>query len=417
MEAPAKDAGAGGGVSRFLTRRTLGCLVLAVLALDVLAYVAAPPAEPGAASGTACAYPVCFIDGNLELPAPHVIVDLDPANPTPTGPLVVGFWPSITSTLFTMWIVILLVLGMAIVMTRRRDVIPGRLQNAAELAYESLENFALSLGGERARPYVPWFAGLFIFIVAGNWIGLVSPVGKLEELRAPTSDVNVTVGLALVSFTVFQAEGFRKLGVGGYLGKFFPLSEFRNGVGAGVIALFVGLIELLLEFIKPVTLSMRLFGNIYGGEVALGVVTGLTVAILPVALYGLEFLLNLVQALIFSVLSLMFILIATEGPRPAGTCHARQPLEGVVRHHQTPGEPRRQEGEPPMDHLGAGLAALGVIGPGIGIGILAGLSSSAISRNPDAASQIRGLAIILAAFAEGLGVLAVVVGLLAIFIK
>jgi F-type H+-transporting ATPase subunit a len=108
-------------------------------------------------------------------------------------------------------------------------------------------------------------------------------------------------------------EGFRKLGVGGYLGKFFPLYEFRNGVGAGVIALFVGLIELLLEFIKPITLSMRLFGNIYGGEVALGVVTGLTVAILPVALYGLEFLLNLVQALIFSVLSLMFILIATEG--------------------------------------------------------------------------------------------------------
>jgi F-type H+-transporting ATPase subunit a len=317
MEAPTEGAGQGGGVSRFLTRRTLGLLVLAVLALDVLAYVAVPPAEPGAASGTACAYPVCFIDGNLELPAPHVIVDLNAANPTPSGPLEVGFWPSITSTLFTMWIVIVLVLGMAIGMTRRRDVIPGLLQNAAELAYESLENFALSLGGERARPYVPWFAGLFIFIVAGNWIGLVSPVGKLEELRAPTSDVNVTLGLALVSFTVFQAEGFRKLGVGGYLGKFFPFYEFKNGVGAGIIALFVGLIELLLEFIKPVTLSMRLFGNIYGGEVALGVVTGLTVAVLPVALYGLEFLLNLVQALIFSVLSLMFILIATEGHEQA----------------------------------------------------------------------------------------------------
>ena len=313
MGVPAKGAREGGGVSRFLTRRTLVVLVLAVLAVDILAYLVVPPAEPAAASGTACAYPVCFINGNLELPAPHVIVDLDPSNPTPTGPLVVGFWPSITSTLFTMWIVILLVLGLSITMTRRRDVIPGRLQNAAELAYESLENFAISLGGERARPYVPWFAGLFIFIVAGNWIGLVSPVGKLEELRAPTSDVNVTLGLALVSFTVFQVEGFRKLGVGGYLGKFFPLYEFRAGVGAGVIALFVGLIELLLEFIKPVTLSMRLFGNIYGGEVALGVVTGLTVAILPVALYGLEFLLNLVQALIFSVLSLMFILIATEG--------------------------------------------------------------------------------------------------------
>ncbi len=313
MEGPARGARGAGTVSRFLTRRTLGYLVLAVLALDVLAFLAIPPAEKGEASGTTCAYPVCFINGNLELPAPHVILDLDAANPTPTGPLVVGFWPSITSTIFTMWIVILLVLGLSIGMTRRRDVIPGRLQNAAELAYESLENFAVSLGGDRARPYVPWFAGLFIFIVAGNWIGLVSPVGKLEELRAPTSDVNVTLGLALVSFTVFQVEGFRALGVGGYLGKFFPLYEFRNGVGAGIIALFVGLIELLLEFIKPITLSMRLFGNIYGGEVALGVVTGLTVAILPVALYGLEFLLNLVQALIFSVLSLMFILIATEG--------------------------------------------------------------------------------------------------------
>jgi len=70
-----------------------------------------------------------------------------------------------------------------------------------------------------------------------------------------------------------------------------------------------------------------------------------------------------------------------------------------------------------MDHIGAGLAAMGVIGPGIGIGILAGLSSQAIGRNPDAAGQVRGLAIILAAFAEGLGVLAIVVGLLAIFIS
>jgi F-type H+-transporting ATPase subunit c len=69
-----------------------------------------------------------------------------------------------------------------------------------------------------------------------------------------------------------------------------------------------------------------------------------------------------------------------------------------------------------MENIGA-LAALGVIGPGIGIGILAGLAASAMGRNPDAAGEIRGLAIILAAIAEGLGVLAVVVGLLAIFIK
>lgn len=70
-----------------------------------------------------------------------------------------------------------------------------------------------------------------------------------------------------------------------------------------------------------------------------------------------------------------------------------------------------------LEHFGAGLAAIGVIGPGIGIGILGGLAAGAIGRNPDAGGQIRGLAIILAGFAEGLGVLAIVVGLLTIFIK
>jgi len=74
----------------------------------------------------------------------------------------------------------------------------------------------------------------------------------------------------------------------------------------------VGLIELLLEFVKPVTLAMRLFGNIYGGEVALAVMTALLIAVVPVALYFLEVILNFAQALIFSVLTLMFTLIAVE---------------------------------------------------------------------------------------------------------
>ena len=137
-------------------------------------------------------------------------------------------------------------------------------------------------------------------------------LARVELLRAPTSDVNITIGLALVSFIYFEYQGFRRLGVGGYLGKFFPLYEFRAGIGAGIIALFVGLVELMLEFVKPVTLSMRLFGNIYGGEVALGVITALTIAFIPVGLLGLEVMLNAIQALIFSVLTLIFITLAIE---------------------------------------------------------------------------------------------------------
>ena len=120
------------------------------------------------------------------------------------------------------------------------------------------------------------------------------------------------IGLALVSFLYFEFQGFRRLGVRGYLGKFFRYTSSATASAAGAIALFVGLVELMLEFVKPVTLSMRLFGNIYGGEVALGVITALTIAFIPVALLGLEVMLNAIQALIFSVLTLIFITLAIE---------------------------------------------------------------------------------------------------------
>ena len=112
-------------------------------------------------------------------------------------------------------------------------------------------------------------------------------------------------------------------------GKFFPVYEFKHGIGAGVIAMFVGLIEFMLEFVKPVTLSMRLFGNIYGGEVALGVITALTIAIIPVGLIGLELMLNAIQALIFSVLTLMFIVLAIESHHEEEGQVAEEALDAI----------------------------------------------------------------------------------------
>jgi F-type H+-transporting ATPase subunit a len=292
--------------------RRLGLLAVAVVVLDILAVIFLPPFPSGGQQGDACAYPTCFITGTLELPPPHTVIDLDPANPLPSGSVVIGFHPSISSTILTMWIVMAVLILLAFVATRGMKLIPNRLQNLVEFAYEGLENFGIGMGGAAAKPYIPLFTGFFLLILFCNWSGLIPPVGKVEDLRAPTSDVNITLGLALVSFCYFEFQGFRKHGVRGYLGRFFPLYEFRNGIGAGIIAMFVGLIELMLEFVKPVTLSMRLFGNIYGGEVALAAITALTLAVLPVALLGLEVMLNFIQALIFSILSLMFIVLAIE---------------------------------------------------------------------------------------------------------
>jgi F-type H+-transporting ATPase subunit a len=286
-------------------------LIVGVIVLDILAAIVVPP-FPAGAPGQPITGIGDLIQANLELPAPHVVYDFAPNDPVPPGALVFNH-PSISSPIFTMWWVELFLIVAAIAMTRGLKLLPGRAQNVIEWAYESLENWAVGLGGSGARRHVPLFATFFLFILFANWSGLLPFFGRIEDFRAPTSDVNVTLGLALVAFGYFHYQGFRTLGVRGYLGKFFVFSGFKEGLGAGLIALFVGLIEFMLEFIKPITLSMRLFGNIFGGEVALGVITALTIAVVPVAMLGLEVLLNFVQALIFSTLTLMYTIIAMEG--------------------------------------------------------------------------------------------------------
>jgi F-type H+-transporting ATPase subunit a len=303
-EVPAKPAGRGVSQRWFL-------IIGAVIVANIAAFILFPPFPKGGEPGQECAYPACFINGTLEFPAPHVVWDFAPSSAPAAGDLIT-FHPSISSTILTMWIVMVVVLTGAILMARPRRLIPGRAQNVFEWFYEFMGDFGLGLSGPTGKPYIPLFLAFFLLILFNNWVGLIPPVGRIDELRAPSSDVNITIGLALVAFIVFEAEGFRKLGFRGYLGKFFPLYEFKHGIGAGIIALFVGLVELMLEFVKPVTLSMRLFGNIYGGEVALGVMTALTIAFIPVGLYGLELMLNAIQALIFSVLTLMFIVLAIE---------------------------------------------------------------------------------------------------------
>ncbi len=285
--------------------------VVGVVALVVVGWIVSPPFPPGGHPGERITFPIDAIEANFELPRPHIVLDLTPGS-APSNALVT-FDPTISSTLFTGWLVMIVITALAVLFSRGVRLVPSGPQNALEYVYEGLANFATSIGGPVARRYLPIFAALFVFILLSNWSGIVPGVGRLEFLRAPTSDLNVTIGLAVFSFFLFMGEGIRQLGFRGYFGKFFSLRPFREeGLFAGIIALYVGLIEFALDFVRPVTLSMRLFGNIYGGEVALGVITALTIAVVPVLMVSLEVLLNFMQALIFSVLSLMYVLISIE---------------------------------------------------------------------------------------------------------
>jgi len=295
-------AAVAGGPVRNL-RAILLVLVAATIVVAIAGFVLVPPFPPGE-PGAPFQYPGDAIRANFELPAPAVLLDLDPSSP-PDRTSIVTWDLTVSSSLFTSWIVMAVVLLLAFLLSRGVSLVPSRPQNALEYAYEGLANFATSLGGPGARRYVPVFVALFLYILLGSWSGLLPFFGRTEQLRAPTSDVNMTIGLALVAFSMFHIEGVRNLGFRGYFGKFFTLR-------GGPIGLFVGVLEFFLEFVKPVTLAMRLFGNIYAGEIAVGVITGLTFVILPVAMVGLEFLLNFMQALIFSILTLMFTLIAVE---------------------------------------------------------------------------------------------------------
>ena len=128
-------------------------------------------------------------------------------------------------------------------MTRGGKLIPGRGQNVFECVLRVPERLR-DRPGRRRRPgrTSRSSSAFFLLILFCNWVGLVPPVGKVELLRAPSSDVNITIGMALVSFLDLpRSRGSDTSASRGYLGKFFPVYEFKNGIGAGIIAMFVGL--------------------------------------------------------------------------------------------------------------------------------------------------------------------------------
>jgi F-type H+-transporting ATPase subunit a len=284
------------------TKRTLLLAAVAVILLDAVAIIA----FGGVGLNN---FPGDVIKRALEPIVPHTVIDLG-GDPNHAASLF-DFYPSITGSIIMSWIVMAVVIIPLTIAARRLKEIPTGAQNVLEFAIEGLTSFAMGIGGPGAKRFITFFLACFLFIVVSNWSGLIPGVGRVHEFRAPTSDVNVTVGLALVAFVYFHYQGVRALGIGGYLGKFFTLK-------GGPIGLFVGVLEFFLEIVKPITLAMRLFGNIYGGELALTVMTTITLAFIPVALYGLELFVGLMQGIIFSVLVLVFTMLAMEGHHEEG---------------------------------------------------------------------------------------------------
>ena len=202
-------------------------------------------------------------------------------------------------------IVMALIVALAFyVRTRLTDKTPRGVQNVVELAVEFVNGFVSdSLGNERLPSIGPLAVALFLFILISNYIGLI-PV-PVNWWHAPTSDLNTTAGLAITVFVLIQVLSLRARRPGGYIKHFFT-------------PVFLFPINLIEEGSKPITLAMRLFGNIFAGEVLILVFGSLLTGFLTVALplgygfaLGLGLFVGAIQAFIFTLLTVSYIGIAT----------------------------------------------------------------------------------------------------------
>jgi len=199
--------------------------------------------------------------------------------------------------------------------TRKISAVPQGLQNIAEVAVETFQDLVSTIAGDKTKVFLPIVGSFFFFILFGNYLGLlpgIGTVGFFENdgetfvplFRSINSDLNTTVALALVSLIATHFLSVKYLGLGGYLGKFLSLNP---------IFLFVGFLEIIGEATKILSLSFRLFGNIFAGEVLLTTAsTRLFAFIIPIPFYFLEMLVGFVQALIFAMLTLVFMVILTQ---------------------------------------------------------------------------------------------------------
>lgn len=220
-----------------------------------------------------------------------------------------GVTNTVIATLFTDLVLVSLVFIISKNITR----IPGTIQSIAEIAIDYFHNLTEQVAGKNTKKIFPWFASFFIAIFFTNILGLLPGFGTIgffksaeghkefiPLLRAATSDFNTTFGLATVSVIATHVIAVRTIGIKDYLSKYFSFNP---------IYLFVGILELVSEFTKLFSLSFRLFGNIFAGEVVLATISSLFAFIAPIPFLLLEIIVALVQALVFAMLTMVFMSI------------------------------------------------------------------------------------------------------------
>jgi len=243
----------------------------------------------------------------------------------------------ITNSMVVTWIVAAGLLLFARTATRRMDQVPGGAQNLLEWLIEGVYGLLESVIGAHLVKKTFWFfATIFLFILAANWISLVPGVGTIgwghqtadgfvvqEPLfRGANADLNLTLAMALIFFALWIVWAVQEVGVGGIFKELLGAKGDTTGIMKplmAVIFLAAGLLEIISILFRPVSLSFRLYGNVFAGENMLEAMSRLVPGLgwlLPIPFYFMELLVGLVQALVFMLLTAVFTLLICQHEAP-----------------------------------------------------------------------------------------------------
>src|SRR5437588_2755901 len=272
------------------------------------------------------------------LPSALIAAETEESLPLkPTGLFQIGKL-TVTNSMLVSWIVAIGVILFAQMATRNIKAVPSGAQNFWEWLVESLYNFLESIIGRDLVKKTFWFfATIFIFILFTNWAGLIPGVGTMgwghvdpasgvfridrPLLRGANADLNMTSAMAIIFFALWLIWALQANGIGGFLMHLFgPKGETSGVLKILMIVVFflVGWLEIISILFRPVSLSFRLFGNIFAGESILDAMSHMVPALawlIPIPFYFLEILVGFVQALVFMLLTAIFtLLIAQHSP-------------------------------------------------------------------------------------------------------
>ena len=244
----------------------------------------------------------------------------------------------ITNSMVVTWIVAAVLIVFARVATRNMKSVPDGAQNLLEWLIGGLYAFLEGVIGPHLTKRTFWFfATIFIFILAGNWFELIPGVGSIgwghrtsngfvvdqPLLRGANADLNLTLAMALVFFACWIVWALQEVGPGGFLKELFaPKGETAGLLKVLMVVVFFasGCLEIVSILFRPVSLSFRLYGNMFAGETMLETMSKLVPGLgwlLPIPFYFMELLVGLVQALVFMLLTAIFTLLICPGKEPS----------------------------------------------------------------------------------------------------